>query len=57
MPKCLGLYDGQNVSRSLDQEISMFSNSGVSFGLLHRGEVIGAGWNLFISRWNRVSLV
>ena len=50
VPRCLGLYDGQHVSDFLEQELSLWCNTGVSMGLIHQGRVVAAGFNLYINR-------
>ena len=60
MPRCLGLYDGQHVSDFLQQELSLWCNTGVSMSLIHQGKVVAAGFNLYIDRlgeWPMIRIV
>ena len=57
VPRCLGLYDGQHVSEFLQQELSLWCNTGVSMGLTHQGKVVAAGFNLYIDRLGQCSLI
>lgn len=47
VPVALGLYKDRKMSKYLEDELNMFCDNGVSFGLYNRDRVIGAGFNIY----------
>ena len=50
VPVVLELYKDRKMTDYLEDELNLFCDGGVSFGILHGDTVAGAGLNLFVEK-------